>query len=305
MGMIQNPQTGEWEWDYNDGPYDGAPFDPATGNPYDPSMLPAGVSLANPNDPNSYWNSGGWNTGAPKPNTDDPTQQPTGETDPQAPPPPSTGGAGGFSYNGDGTFPNTSPSTFEVSPSWPQLTLPRFEPGPGFEAPPPFSYQDFSYDSFHAPTMEQARNEPGYAFAADEGRRALENSAAARGVVRTGGTLKDILGWGQRLGDQNYSNVYNREASTYGLNRGNAFGNWEANRNNAADAYQRNYNVSRDVFDANYGQRKDKYAFDVGAVKDEFAPRQRQAELTFADLYSRWRDQLNSLTSVATAGAGA
>lgn len=172
---------------------------------------------------------------------------------------------------------------------WPQFNAPVFDPGPAFQAPPAFSY-----DPFSAPTLEQAQNEPGYAFAREEGRKALENSAAARGVLRTGGTLKDILGWGNRFAEQNYGNVFNRAATTY-----------DRNRNNAAQNYQTNYGVSKDVFDTNYGQRKDKFAFDYQGAYDTFQPQQRRAELTFSDLYNRWRDMLNSTTQIATAGAGA
>lgn len=60
------------------------------------------------------------------------------------------------------------------------------------------------------PTYEQAQSDPGYQFAFDEGQRALEQSAAARGLLRTGGTLQDLVDYGQGMGAQQYQNVWNR-----------------------------------------------------------------------------------------------
>lgn len=68
---------------------------------------------------------------------------------------------------------------------------------------------------FIAPTMEQALAEPGYQFRLDAGRGALERSAAARGLLRSGGTLQDIVDFGQKLGTQEYGNVYNRALSAF------------------------------------------------------------------------------------------
>lgn len=79
-----------------------------------------------------------------------------------------------------------------------------FGPVPRFRAP-----------TFRAPTLEEAQNEPGYAFSLDQGRRAMESSAAARGTLNTGGTLKGIVEYGQRLGQQNYQNVFNRALSAF------------------------------------------------------------------------------------------
>lgn len=81
----------------------------------------------------------------------------------------------------------------------------RFPGVPGFDAP-----------DFDVPSYEDALNEPGYQFRLGAGRGALENSAAARGTLRTGGTLKDILEYGQNFGAAEYSNVFNRALQTYG-----------------------------------------------------------------------------------------
>jgi hypothetical protein len=61
----------------------------------------------------------------------------------------------------------------------------------------PFGQTDFEAD-------------PGYAFRQAEGMRALERSAAARGNLLSGNTLKGIQRFGQDLASQEYQNAFNR-----------------------------------------------------------------------------------------------
>jgi hypothetical protein len=74
----------------------------------------------------------------------------------------------------------------------------------------------FNAPQFSAPTFEQAQNEPGYQFRLNAGTDALNRSAAARGVLRTGGTLKDITEYGQNFGAQEYKSVFDRAMQQYG-----------------------------------------------------------------------------------------
>lgn len=53
--------------------------------------------------------------------------------------------------------------------------------------------------------------DPGYNFRLQEGRRAVDSSAAARGMLNSGRTLKELTRFGQQLGSQEYGNAYNRE----------------------------------------------------------------------------------------------
>lgn len=63
-------------------------------------------------------------------------------------------------------------------------------------------YQNFGMDQFKA--------DPGYAFRMSEGMKGLERSAAARGGLLSGATLKGIQRFGQDLGSQEYMNAFNR-----------------------------------------------------------------------------------------------
>jgi hypothetical protein len=63
-------------------------------------------------------------------------------------------------------------------------------------------YQNFDMDQFRA--------DPGYSFRMSEGMKGLERSAAARGGLLSGATLKGIQRFGQDLGSQEYMNAFNR-----------------------------------------------------------------------------------------------
>ena len=58
--------------------------------------------------------------------------------------------------------------------------------------------------------MDQFQQDPGYAFRQSEGMKALERSAAARGNLLSGSTMKGIQRFGQDLASQEYQNAFNR-----------------------------------------------------------------------------------------------
>jgi len=57
---------------------------------------------------------------------------------------------------------------------------------------------------------QQFQQDPGYAFRQSEGMKALERSAAARGNLMSGSTMKGIQRFGQDLASQEYQNAFNR-----------------------------------------------------------------------------------------------
>lgn len=58
--------------------------------------------------------------------------------------------------------------------------------------------------------MTQFQADPGYGFRMSEGMKELERSAAARGGLLSGATLKGIQRYGQGLASQEYQNAFNR-----------------------------------------------------------------------------------------------
>ena len=66
-------------------------------------------------------------------------------------------------------------------------------------------------------SMANFQQDPGYAFRLSEGTKALERTAAARGGLLSGSTLKGAQRFGQDLASQEYTNAFNR----YQVNRSN------------------------------------------------------------------------------------
>jgi type II secretory pathway pseudopilin PulG len=66
-------------------------------------------------------------------------------------------------------------------------------------------------------SMADYQADPGYAFRMDQGMKALQNSAAAKGLLSSGSTLKGITDYSQGMASQEYGNAYNR----YQTNRAN------------------------------------------------------------------------------------
>lgn len=75
---------------------------------------------------------------------------------------------------------------------------------------------------FQAPTAAQAASTPGYQFALNQGLNAMQNSAAARGTLLSGGTLKGLNNYAQGMASTNYQQVYNNAFNQY-LNNQNTF----------------------------------------------------------------------------------
>lgn len=70
---------------------------------------------------------------------------------------------------------------------------------------------DYAGASAYTPFgMDQFNADPGYQFRMAEGLKALERSAAARGILSSGQTLKDITRFGQDTASQEYQNAFNR-----------------------------------------------------------------------------------------------
>jgi len=91
------------------------------------------------------------------------------------------------------------------------------------------------------------RADPGYQFAFDEGQRAIQGSAAARGGLLSGGALRALQRTGQGMADQQYGSYLDRFG--YLANMG---------QNSAAQTGQ---------FGAQSAGRQGAYALDAGAAR--------------------------------------
>jgi hypothetical protein len=77
---------------------------------------------------------------------------------------------------------------------------------------PEMQFTPFSADKFQA--------DPGYAFRLSEGMKSLDRTAAARGGLLSGATLKGAQRFGQDLASQEYQNAYNRYNTDYNMRLG-------------------------------------------------------------------------------------
>ena len=61
------------------------------------------------------------------------------------------------------------------------------------------------------------QTDPGYQFRRNEGIKGIERSAASRGLLGSGSTLKDLTRWNQDLASTEFGNAWNRQAGLAGI----------------------------------------------------------------------------------------
>lgn len=83
-------------------------------------------------------------------------------------------------------------------------------------------------EQFQAPGAEGLNEDPGFQARLKLGNQAIERSAAAKGNVLGGGTLKDLMSFNSDQASQEYGNVYNRRMNEY-LTRANLFNQNQTN----------------------------------------------------------------------------
>lgn len=172
-------------------------------------------------------------------------------------------GSGGSSGGGGGgydTF-NISPYDGPMSPTYRPIPELNFTPPPGFEPP-----------GWQAPNADTFQNDPGYQFRLQQGMDALQNSAAARGSLLTGGTLKDLINYGQNFGSQEYGSVFDRQLRGYGANYQAAKDRYDTTYQTAKDQFaprfadwQMTANTERERAMAEFNRRYETYALGVNA----------------------------------------
>ena len=143
-----------------------------------------------------------------------------------------------------------------------EVDLGYLRPAPQFEfeaepwvAPEAFEHpayqqpEDFSYAPFVAPSGEEVLTEdPGYQFRRDEGLRAMEASAASRGTLRSGATIKGLIDYGANVASQEYEKSFNRRLLGYQTNLGRE-----------QDAYGTNLRAGQWGYETNLGAAERAY----------------------------------------------
>lgn len=95
--------------------------------------------------------------------------------------------------------------------------------------------------------------DPGYQFRLQEGQKALERSAAARGGLFSGRAAKDLQSYGQGMASQEYGNAYNR-----------AYGRFQDERNNLLQPLQSLSGLAQTATSAQ-GQASQNFSNQAGA----------------------------------------
>jgi hypothetical protein len=120
-----------------------------------------------------------------------------------------------------------------------------FQPGQAFAAPA-FQYGEqapgaFDYAEFVPPSAESVLNDPAYQRRLEEGKKALETSAASKGLLRTGATLKSLSDYAQQQASDEYGRAYQRQMGEYQTNRAGAQQEYESGRQAYMDRYNQAY----------------------------------------------------------------
>jgi hypothetical protein len=130
-------------------------------------------------------------------------------------------GAGGGGDNASGS--GVDLSQVSIDPSY----LERFEgAAPNFREQPNF----MAPGAFTGLSESELYADPSYKFRVGQGAGAIENSAAARGVLNSGGTLYDILNFGQKAGSQEYGAQWDRKFNTWNADWNNAMSRFSADK---------------------------------------------------------------------------
>ena len=166
-------------------------------------------------------------------------------------------------------------------PGWdPFLDVPEYQ-GPDRPDFGTFEYDAWQApDEFRAPTMEEARAAPGFQMRMEQGRKALEASAAAKGMSRSGQTYTDLMDYGQRMGELGYQDVYGRRLGEHRQRRG------ELERD-----YQTGYGTARDIYGIGRQNLADLYGYERQEARDRWAP--QFAQWQKRQDYDQRRDELD------------
>lgn len=178
--------------------------------------------------------------------------------------------------------------------------------GEQYRTPDKFSYGDFQApDPFKAPTAADMGQDPGYQFRLSQGMGAMQNAAAARGLLRTGGTFQALNDYAQDAASQEYGNVYNRRASEYDRAYGQARDVYGINRGNAAENFDRNTSAGLNAYQARLGAFKTNA--DVSLAADGLGLQAATGawDRNFAKARQGYEDERGHAQAVASAGAAA
>lgn len=144
----------------------------------------------------------------------------------------------------------------------PEYLTPFTEAQPGLPTSPTLDLPEFE-----APTAETILQDPSYQFRLDQGRGALENSAAAKGVLNSGGTLQGILDYGQKAGSQEWANAWGRQFDLWNANSNNKLTEFRARKDVTDTDYNRGWEQFLDRKSTHYANQNNPWSKILGAAQ--------------------------------------
>ena len=196
-----------------------------------------------------------------------------------------------FSYE-DFQFGEQAPAGYQAGPA--------FTPGAftyGEQAPAAFDYAEFV-----APGQEAVLRDPAYQRRLAEGQKALETSAAAKGLLRTGATLKGLSEYAQQQASDEYARAYQRQLGEYQMGRAGAKEEYEAGRQAYMDRYNKAYqeyltNLENQKFAYSTGEQQRRSAYDE--AQREYERKYRMAQDKYQTGYNKAFAEYQSKRSAA------
>lgn len=173
-------------------------------------------------------------------------------------------GGGGPGSGPTGSGGDVEPFTFADMENW---NWPTFNPRALPTIPDAPTFAPFQFERFTAPTMEEAEQNPGYAFARGEMQKALQNRYFAQGLGRTPNAYNAILKNTNAFANQNYDNVFNRNLDVHRTNEGNRFTAFNQNNDNLFRTWEGNRDLQMGLYDRGYAQDRDRFGFEFDASK--------------------------------------
>ncbi len=114
---------------------------------------------------------------------------------------------------------------------------------------------------FAASDATALADDPGFQFRRSQAMGALQNTAAAQGLLNSGGTLYHLLGLADNMASQEYANAWDRNFSKWNADWTHALGAFGANQDVSDDDYNRawqQYVENKDTWFRNQSEPFDK-----------------------------------------------
>ena len=225
---------------------------------------------------------------------------------------------GGWKPPEEPTFENYLPTFSYEDFQFGEQAPAGYQAGPAF-TPGAFAYGEqgpaaFDYAEFVAPGQDAVLRDPGYQRRLAEGQKALETSAAAKGLLRTGATLKGLSEYAQQQASDEYARAYQRQLDEYQMGRAGAKEEYESGRQSYMDRYNKayqeyltnlenqkfaystgeqqrrsTYDEAQREYDRKYKMAQDKYQTGYNKAFAEYQSRRSAAEQQYEQDWNYWK----------------